>query len=175
MNLLKTISKMANMNIVLAYYGYRLNSNGFMCCPFHYEKTASLKIYADNTRWHCFGCGADGDAVDFVKRLEGVNSDIAIARVNEICSLGLPVKGEKPTLRQLRHIKELNEKIDRERQALEKANKELDELISKYAAIDRIVMAAAPKTPEEEISDTYAEALKIKPYYDYLYESRGSA
>lgn len=175
MNMLKFISRMADMKKIIARYGYSLNTNGFMRCPFHSEKTASMKLYANNTRWHCFGCGADGDAVDFVKRIEGTDSKTAISRVNDICALGLPIKGERPTLKQVRHIKELTEQVERERAALEKAKVELDELITKLCMIDRIIMAAAPKSPEDEISDTYAEALKLQPYYDYLYERGGSS
>jgi len=37
--------------------------NGFTLCPFHIEKTPSLKVYKDNT-FHCFGCGKHGDVID---------------------------------------------------------------------------------------------------------------
>ena len=38
-------------------------------CPFHEEKTASFVIYPDNS-YHCFGCGAHGNAIDFlIKKL----------------------------------------------------------------------------------------------------------
>lgn len=39
-------------------------------CPFHAEKTPSLSVI-DN-RFHCFGCGADGDALDFVQRIQNM-------------------------------------------------------------------------------------------------------
>lgn len=38
-------------------------------CPFHQEDTASFFIYSDNS-YHCFGCGAHGNAIDFlIKKL----------------------------------------------------------------------------------------------------------
>ncbi|CAN5119247.1 hypothetical protein BH09PAT1_BH09PAT1_4000 [soil metagenome] len=38
-------------------------------CPFHEERTASFVIYPDNS-YHCFGCGAHGNAIDFlIKKL----------------------------------------------------------------------------------------------------------
>ncbi len=36
------------------------------CCPFHHEKTPSFTINDDKQFYHCFGCGAHGDAVKFV-------------------------------------------------------------------------------------------------------------
>lgn len=41
------------------------------CCPFHADNSPSFVVYPDQ-RFHCFGCGADGDVVDFVMRLHGV-------------------------------------------------------------------------------------------------------
>ncbi len=40
------------------------------CCPFHGEKTPSFYVYDDG--FHCFGCGAHGDAIGFVMRAQGV-------------------------------------------------------------------------------------------------------
>jgi DNA primase len=37
-------------------------------CPFHSEKTASMKIDPDRQTFHCFGCGAHGDAIAFIQR-----------------------------------------------------------------------------------------------------------
>ena len=42
------------------------------CCPFHSDRTPSFTIYADDRRFHCFGCGAEGDVLDFVQRTSGV-------------------------------------------------------------------------------------------------------
>lgn len=42
------------------------------CCPFHSERSASFTIYAGGRRFHCFGCGATGDVLDFVQARYGV-------------------------------------------------------------------------------------------------------
>lgn len=41
-------------------------------CPFHQEKTPSFVIYKDN-HFHCFGCQAHGDSIEFVMKLFGIN------------------------------------------------------------------------------------------------------
>lgn len=42
------------------------------CCPFHSDRTPSFTIFDGGNRFHCFGCGAGGDVLDFVQRLHGV-------------------------------------------------------------------------------------------------------
>lgn len=42
------------------------------CCPFHSDRSPSFTIFAGGDRFHCFGCGASGDVLDFVKRTQGV-------------------------------------------------------------------------------------------------------
>ena len=48
------------------HYGLKVNRNGMTCCPFHEDHHPSMKL---DKRFHCFGCGADGDVVDFAARL----------------------------------------------------------------------------------------------------------
>jgi len=51
------------------------------CCPFHNEKSASFTIFDDGQRFHCFGCGASGDVIDYVSRHEGISAADAVARL----------------------------------------------------------------------------------------------
>ncbi|WP_256926720.1 CHC2 zinc finger domain-containing protein [Sphingomonas sp. TZW2008] len=46
------------------------------CCPFHPDKTPSFTIYADDRRFQCFGCGAEGDVLDFVQRAYSARSSL---------------------------------------------------------------------------------------------------
>ena len=43
----------------------------WLSCPFHEEKTPSLKIDPDKQRFHCFGCGESGDSIAFIQKLHG--------------------------------------------------------------------------------------------------------
>lgn len=49
-------------------------------CPFHKETTPSFVIYEDN-RYHCFGCGADGDSIDFVMKTQECDLPTAVKRL----------------------------------------------------------------------------------------------
>lgn len=65
------IKKSYSMRDILERYGLHPNRSGFICCPFHKEKTASMKIYQDS--YYCFGCGAHGDVFDFVMAMEDLS------------------------------------------------------------------------------------------------------
>lgn len=54
---------------VMSSYGVTFDRAGKALCPFHDEKTPSLSIYKN--KFKCFGCGANGDVVDFVRMKNG--------------------------------------------------------------------------------------------------------
>jgi DNA primase len=51
------------------------------CCPLHPDRSPSFTVYSDD-RFHCFGCGAHGDVIDFVMALHGVDHGDALARLD---------------------------------------------------------------------------------------------
>lgn len=52
------------------------------CCPFHPDNSPSFTIYADDRRFQCFGCGAQGDVIDFVMRAYNVKTREAIGMLD---------------------------------------------------------------------------------------------
>ena len=58
------------------------------CCPFHGEKTPSLHIYDDH--YHCYGCGAHGDAITFVMQAEGASFAEVVERLAGEAGLEVP-------------------------------------------------------------------------------------
>ncbi|QCE32526.1 DNA primase [Acetobacteraceae bacterium] len=58
------------------------------CCPFHGEKTASFYVYDDH--YHCFGCGAHGDAIGFVHQTQGGTFADVVERLAGEAGLALP-------------------------------------------------------------------------------------
>jgi DNA primase len=51
----------------------KVGKNFMALCPFHPDRRPSLAFYVDSGRYHCFGCGSTGDAVDFIMRLKGLS------------------------------------------------------------------------------------------------------
>ena len=58
------------------------------CCPFHNEKSPSFYVYDDH--YHCFGCGAHGDAISFVMQSEGASFIEAVERLAAEAGLEVP-------------------------------------------------------------------------------------
>lgn len=60
-------------------------------CPFHSEKTPSFVIYRDTQSYYCFGCGAGGDAVTFVKNIERLDYTEAVRFLCERAGMHMPL------------------------------------------------------------------------------------
>src|SRR6266566_3646158 len=64
-------------------------SNYSACCPFHTEKTPSFTVSAPKQFYHCFGCGAHGNAIGFLMEYSGLAYPEAIRELAE--TVGMPV------------------------------------------------------------------------------------
>ena len=63
------------------HYGIKVKNNGMACCPFHSDRHPSMKA---DKMYHCFGCGASGDAIDFTARLFGLSQYEAAKGLSKI-------------------------------------------------------------------------------------------
>lgn len=70
------------------------------CCPFHGEKTPSFYVYDDH--FHCFGCGAHGDAITFVMRAEGASFPEAVERLAAEAGMEVPKPSAQEAARERR-------------------------------------------------------------------------
>ena len=66
MKLFSLIKESVTTRQAAEVYGLKVSRNGMTCCPFHPDRTPSMKVDA---RFHCFGCGADGDVINVVEQL----------------------------------------------------------------------------------------------------------
>lgn len=98
------------------YYGYTPNRAGYIKCPFHGEKTASLKIKERSFR--CYGCGKSGTVIDFVSFLYGIPFVSACVRLNADFGLGLSTDRPDPEeATRLRRMRREAEERDRAKEA----------------------------------------------------------
>lgn len=60
------------------------------CCPFHNEKTPSFHVNARKNFYHCFGCGAHGDAIHFLREHDNLNFTEAVEELAKVAGLEVP-------------------------------------------------------------------------------------
>ena len=59
-------------------------------CPFHNEKTPSFNILDDEGFYHCFGCGAHGDLISFIRNTENIGFVEAVEKISSLAGIKLP-------------------------------------------------------------------------------------
>jgi len=72
---------------VIAAHGVELRATGrrYMGrCPFHADDRPSLVVYPDTQSFHCFGCGASGDVIDFIRRTHELDFRAAVEFLGEL-------------------------------------------------------------------------------------------
>lgn len=85
--------------------------NYFGLCPFHGEQTPSFSVSTDKQIFHCFGCGAGGNAFTFVMDIEGITFPEAVAKLGERAGLAVeaPTVTAKPVSATETRMKEAHE------------------------------------------------------------------
>lgn len=83
-------------------------------CPFHNEKTPSFTVYLATQSFYCFGCGAGGDAITFVKKIENLDYLDAVKTLTQRAGLQMPQEGFDDSLsKRRRRILEMNREAAR--------------------------------------------------------------
>ena len=71
MSLYQKIKSAITVRQVGEMYGMEPDRRGMVCCPFHSDSDPSMKL--NDTYYYCFGCGANGDAIDLTAKLFDLN------------------------------------------------------------------------------------------------------
>ncbi|GEA12383.1 DNA primase [Alteromonas sp. KUL49] len=80
------------------------------CCPFHNEKTPSFTVSQDKQFYHCFGCGAHGNAISFVMEFDRLEFVEAIEELARLHGLDVPrEKGSAPQISEEKKQQQLND------------------------------------------------------------------
>src|SRR5699024_5106972 len=150
-NVFEAVKESVTTRQAAEIYGVPVGRNGMACCPFHDDKHPSMKV---DRRFHCFGCQADGDAIDFTARLFGLNSKEAALKLAEDFSVSYDAKGHDPPRR--RPVKRKISEELRCRQAEQKCFRVLCDYLH---LLERWEKEYAPQTPEETWNPLFVEAL----------------
>ena len=163
MNLFETVTTNVKAIDVVLMAGFQPNRSKMICCPFHNDKHPSMKV---DRRYFCFGCGAKGDAVDFVANYYGLSlkeaaekiaSDFALTYDNTRYSEGV----RKPIAAKRSEYQIWAEKKQELFAHLSRLHEQLREMKMRYAPKDR---------EDSEWSPLFVMAAKELTYVEYLYD-----
>ena len=138
-------------------YGIAVGRGGMACCPFHDDRHPSMKV---DTRFHCFGCGADGDVIDFTARLYNLAPREAAEKLAQ--DFGLAYDSQAPPRR--RYIRQRSEG----QKFRENRDHAFRVLADYYHLLRKWETDYSPKTPEENPHPRFMEAIQRKDYIGYL-------
>lgn len=156
-NVFEAVKQSVSTREAAEFYGIKVSRTGMACCPFHDDKNPSMKV---DQRFHCFGCGEDGDVIDFTAKLFDLSPKEAAEKLAQ--DFGLIYDSQAPPRR--RYVRQKNEaqKFREDRQRCYRVLSDYYYLLKKWEA-DR-----SPKTPEEEPHPRFVEAIQKKAYVEYL-------
>lgn len=157
------IKKTVSAREAAEFYGIRVNRSGMARCPFHDDKSPSMKI---DQNFICFGCGAKGDVIDFAAKLFGLPPYEAAGKL--VADMGLKVTAEnrpdvQPGTRQ---------RAKRERMEKEQFEQAVCRIYNVYCDYFRLLnewaLDYAPRSPDEDLHPLFVEAMHKRDYVEYL-------
>lgn len=143
---IEAIKQRLSVKQVIAYYaGSKFNSRDFCTCPFHTEKTPSFSVNEEKKVYYCFGCGAGGDQIDFVRRYLAIDSiDDAVKTLDKDFALG--ITGERISVKAQNAVREARRKRALELQEEEHKNSVYNDLCDQYMALNELISNLEPMT-----------------------------
>jgi len=156
-NVFEAVKQSVSTREAAAFYGIEVKRNGMACCPFHDDKNPSMKV---DQRFHCFGCGADGDVIDFTAKLFNLSPKEAAEKLAQ--DFGLIYDSQAPPRRRYVRQKTEAQKFREDRQSCYRVLSDYYYLLKKWEA------DCSPRTPEEEPHPRFVEAIQKKAYVEYL-------
>ena len=143
MNLFDTVKAAVTPRMAAERYGLPVRQGSMACCPFHDDRTPSMKLNEDY--FYCFGCGAHGDVVALTAQL----FDLPPAEAAKKLAADFGITGQKPSI--LARLQRDKSQAEAERRCFR--------VLGDYLQILQDWKTnCAPQSPEDAIDPRYAEA-----------------
>lgn len=163
MNVFEAVKEAVSTERAAVFYGIPVSRNGMALCPFHEDRHPSMKV---DQRFHCFGCQADGDVIDFTARLFDLNPKEAAQKLAEDFSVSFDGKEHDPPKR-----KTVKPKISEELRYRQAERHCFRVLCDYFHLLERWKEEYAPKQPEDDWHPLFVEALQRQSYIEYLLDT----
>lgn len=97
------------VSVARGYVDLKRSGNSYMCrCPFHSEKSPSCHISPDKGLFHCFGCGAGGDVVTFIRLIENLDYMDAVRFLAQRAGMAMPEDKDDGSSKKRMRLYEMN-------------------------------------------------------------------
>lgn len=164
MRLFQAVKQSVTTRQAAEHYGLRVSRNGMACCPFHQDRTPSMKL---DERFYCFGCGAKGDVIDFAAALLNIGKKDAAVRLAE----DFGVAYEKKTYAAEKNSSKTTKKVQNLEQRFQSMKKYCIRVLTDYLHLLNFwKIRFAPETENEEWHPNFEEALDKQTRIGYLVE-----
>ena len=137
-------------------YGLPVSQGGMSRCPFHPDRTPSMKLYEDH--FYCFGCGVHGDVIDLAGRLLGLDPGGAVERLAEDFNIDT---GQKSGNIQQQNKSEIHRFRENEAYCF-------SVLMDYLRLLERWKKEYAPDSPAASIDDRFVEACQMLDRIEYM-------
>ena len=143
MNLFEAVKAAVTPRMAAERYGLPIQQGSMVCCPFHADRTPSMKLNEDY--FYCFGCGASGDVIDLAAKLFSLSGYDAAKKL----AADFGITGQKPSI--LARLQRGKSQAEAESRSFR--------VLGDYLQILRDWKEnCAPQSPEDAIDPRYAEA-----------------
>lgn len=143
MNLFEAVKAAVTPRMAAERYGLPIQQGSMVCCPFHADRTPSMKLNEDY--FYCFGCGAHGDVIALTAQL----FDLPPAEAAKKLAADFGITGQKPSI--LAKLQRGASQAEAERRCFR--------VLGDYLQILQDWKThCAPQSPEDAIDPRYAEA-----------------
>ena len=158
MNLFESVKAAATVRQAAEHYGLKIGQGNMVCCPFHADRTPSMKLNEDY--FYCFGCGTSGDVIDLVAKLFNLSSYDAAKKL----AYDFGIDPDKPpaaaALRKPKYP--LAKAFQREELHCRRV------LCDYLHLLEHWKVQYAPETPEDTLDDRFVEACQMLDYTEDL-------
>ncbi len=159
MNVFEAVKQSVTTRQAAEYYNLSVNRANKIACPFHNDRTPSMKV---DKRFHCFGCGADGDVIDFIAQLYGLDVKSAANKLAADFQISYEQEKRKET------VKKPDREKSEEQMYLELETKCFQVLSDYFHLLRHWERAYAPSPEDAQWHPRFVEALQKKDHIEYL-------
>ena len=151
---------------VAEHYGYKVNRKGMMRCPFHDDRSPSMKV---DQNFICFGCQEKGDVIDFAAKLFNCSHYDAAQKL--IADFDLPIDQRERRKVQPGTRQRAKREQTEQRQFEQAVHRVYGVYCDYFRLLNRWAVEHAPRSPDQEFHPLFVEAMLRREYVEYLLDS----